>query len=126
MEKLQFDSGVRVFRVNGGEKLCFNPSDPNLYARLEATAEELSKLQREMTGENVPQMLQKTDRQLKKLLGEIFPGNDMEKIFGGVNLLSPTATGKCVFENFMAALSPILARGAEECAKRLMELQDAK
>ena len=52
--------------------------------------------------------------------------NDMEKLFGGVNLLAPTATGKCVFENFMAALSPILERGAESCAKMLLEHTDAK
>jgi hypothetical protein len=126
MEKLQFDSGVRTFRVNGGEKLSFNPSDPNLYARLEAAAETLGRLQKEMAGENVPKMLMETDKQLKKLLSEIFPGNDMEKLFGGVNLLAPTATGKCVFENFMAALSPILERGAESCAKMLLEHTDAK
>ena len=26
MEKIQFDSGVRTYRVNGGQKLCFNPA----------------------------------------------------------------------------------------------------
>ncbi len=121
MEKLQFDSGVRVFRVNGGEKLCFHPGDPNLYARLQAAAEKLPEIQKNMAGADVPQLLTQTDRQVKKLLSEVFPGNDMEKIFAGVNLLAPTATGKTVFENFIDALMPILTRGAEDCAKSLMK-----
>lgn len=121
MEKLQFDSGVRIFRVNGGEDLRFNPGDPNLYARLQAASEKLPEIQKDMEGQDVPKMLTETDRQLKGLLCEVFPGNDMEKIFAGVNLLAPTSTGKTVFENFIEALEPILFRGAEACAKSLIK-----
>ena len=127
MEKLQFDSGVRAFRVNGGESLRFNPGDPNLYARLQAASEKLPEIQKAMEGQDIPGMLAETDRQLKALLSEVFPGNDMEKIFAGVNLLAPTATGKTVFENFIGALEPILAKGAESCAKSLIKgVQDEK
>ncbi len=121
MEKLPFDSGVRAFRVNGGESLRFNPGDPNLYARLQAASEKLPEIQKSLSGQDIPKMLAETDRQLKKLLNEVFPGNDMEKIFGGVNLLAPTGTGKTVFENFIDALEPILAKGAESCAKSLIK-----
>ena len=121
MEKLQFDSGVRTYRVNGGESLRFNPSDPNLYARLQAASEKLPEMQKAMEGETIPEMLIKTDRQLKALLSEVFPGNDMEKLFAGVSLLAPTATGKTVFENFIDALEPILLKGAESCAKSLIK-----
>ena len=33
MEKLQFDSGVKSFRINGAGVLRFHPGDPNLYSR---------------------------------------------------------------------------------------------
>ena len=121
MEKLQFDSGVRVFRVNGGGSLRFHPGDPNLYARLQAASEKLPEIQKSLSGEDIPKMLAETDRQLKALLSEVFPGNDMENLFDGVNLLAPTATGKTVFENFIGALEPILQKGAEGCAKSLIK-----
>ena len=124
MEKLQFDSGVRAYRVNGGESLCFNPGDPNLYARLQAAGERLEEMRKEFRGDDVPKMLGQLDKQLKALLSEVFPGNDMEKIFGGVNLLSPTRSGKTVFENFMAALEPILVQGAADCAKSIVGEKD--
>ncbi|MBE6943303.1 MAG: hypothetical protein E7453_03455 [Ruminococcaceae bacterium] len=120
MEKLQFDCGVRTFRVNGGESLRFNPADPNLYARLQSAGERLADIQKEMGGDDVPKMLWEADKKLKGLLCEVFPGNDMEKLFAGVNLLAPTKSGKTVFENFMEALEPILTAGAEECAKRIV------
>lgn len=121
MEKLQFDSGVRAFQVNGGESLRFHPGDPNLYARLQAASEKLPEIQKSLSGEDIPKMLAETDRQLKALLSEVFPGNDMEKLFDGVNLLAPTTTGKTVFENFIHALEPILSKGAESCARSLLK-----
>ena len=33
MEKLQFDSGIKEYKINGAGVLRFNPGDPNLYAR---------------------------------------------------------------------------------------------
>ncbi|MBQ3000392.1 MAG: hypothetical protein IJD63_01445 [Oscillospiraceae bacterium] len=121
MEKLQFDSGIRTFRVNGGESLRFNPADPNLYTRLQAASDKLPEIQKSLSGTDVPKMLTETDGQLKRLLSEVFPGNDMEKIFAGVNLLAPTATGKTVFENFICALEPILQQGAQCCAQSLIK-----
>ena len=34
MEKLRFDNGVKSYRLGSCGVLRFNPSDPNLYARL--------------------------------------------------------------------------------------------
>ena len=41
MEKIQFDSGVRSYRINGGGILRFNPGDPNLYSRFLEAGEKL-------------------------------------------------------------------------------------
>ena len=49
MEKIQFDSGVRSYRINGGQVLRFNPGDPNLYARFLDSLEELTALEAELT-----------------------------------------------------------------------------
>ena len=124
MESLEFDSGVRAYRVNGGGVLHFHPGDPNLYARLQAAGEKLHQMQREAAGEDIPTVLREMDEKLKMLLCEVFPGNDIPALFGGVNLLAPTQSGKTVFENFMAALEPILAEGAAQCAKSILGGRD--
>ena len=123
MEQLQFDSGVRTYRVNGGETLCFNPADPNLYARFQEVEEKLRGLSQTFDGEggDMLTLLQMTDRELKALLCWVFPGNDFEKIFTGVNLLAVTQTGKTVLENFLDALTPILCEGAECFAQGVAE-----
>ena len=121
MEKLQFDSGVRTYRVNGGQCLCFNPCDPNLYARFQEAEEKLRQLEEGLSqnGEDVVSTVQQMDKDLKKLLAWVFPGNDFEKILFGVNLLAVTKTGKTVLENFLEALSPILCEGAESFAQTI-------
>lgn len=121
MENLQFDSGVRTYRVNGGEALCFNPSDPNLYARFQEAEEKLSQMGEHISGEtgDVLNLMHQTDKELKKLLSWVFPGNDFDKLLAGINLLAVTKTGKTVLENFLDALAPILTEGAEHFAQGL-------
>lgn len=45
MNQLNFDSGVVVFKVNGGADLAFNPTDADLMARLVESAKTLNGLQ---------------------------------------------------------------------------------
>ena len=123
MEQLQFDSGMRTYRVNGGETFSFHPADPNLYARFQEAEEKLSGMGEAFSQEtgDVLTVMQKTDRELKSLLSWVFPGNDFEKIFSGVHLLAMTKTGKTVLENFLDALAPILYEGAESFAQGVAE-----
>ena len=121
MEKLNFDSGVQTFRVGGGV-LRFNPSDPNLYARFLEAADKLTALERELTeqapGGDAIALLQEADRRVKDLLRQVFGGdNDLDAVFAGVNLLAVGGNGERVLTNFLAALEPVLTRGARACAK---------
>lgn len=120
MDKLQFDSGVRCFKVNGGACLRFNPADPNLLQRFLEAEQKLSAVEETLTrsGEAPLELLARADREIKRLLADIFgPGNDFDAIFQGMNLLAVAGNGERVITNFLAALEPVLLRGARSCAK---------
>ena len=112
MEQIQFDTGLREYRVGGGT-LRFNPADPNLYARFLEAVEALSTL--EVT--DGISGLKDMDRQAKAILQTVFgPENDLDAVFGGMNLLAMGSNGHRVLENFLSALEPILTEGALRCA----------
>lgn len=120
MEKIQFDSGVREYKINGMGVLRFNPGDPNLYARFMEAAEKIDALQKELSrqseteGTGVLHLLQTADQKMKALLGWVFgEGNDFDKLLGGVNLLAVAGNGERVVTNLFEALQPILLSGVE-------------
>ena len=125
MEKIQFDSGIREYKLNGMGVLRFNPGDPNLYARFLEAVEEMKNMEKTMAsragdqeGMTVLKILQDADKQIKQSLNRVFgEGNDFDKILGGVNLLAIGANGERVVTNLFAALQPILLQGAEACAR---------
>lgn len=118
MEKIVFDSGIREIPLGEGV-LRFNPTDPNLYARFFQAAEEF-KLPPCDSEEDPVIMLTKLDKHLKQKLGEIFGcGNDFDAILGGVSLLAVAGDGNRVLDNLLAALTPVLAEGAQKCADSL-------
>lgn len=128
MERIQFDSGVKSYRLNGGSLLRFNPGDPNVYARFLDAADKFQQVEQEMTqraqcvpdgdGAAVVQLLQEADKQMKQVLTWVFgQENDFDKILGGINLLAVAGNGERVITNLLAALQPVLIQGAEECAK---------
>lgn len=121
MEKLTFDTGVKRYKVGAGV-LAFNPTDPNLYSRFLSCLEELEQMEKQLqeaplSGEELIKRLQEADTQVKAALSRVFPGNDMEAIFQGVSLLALSANGSRVLTNFLAALEPILRKGAMLCAQ---------
>lgn len=129
MEQIQFDSGIRQYRINGGQILRFHPADPNIYARFSQAVQKLGDLEKSLTqqaqtlqeGDSVGllELLEKADRELKALLNWVFgPGNDFDTLLGGVNLLAMTTNGKRVIDNLLQALEPVLLQGAEDCADR--------
>ena len=131
MEKIQFDSGIRQYKLNGMGVLRFNPGDPNLYARFLEAAEKIGSLEQELAGqaesENIITLLQSADRKMKELLGWVFgPGNDFNELLGGVNLLAMAGNGKRVVTTLFDALQPALLAGAEEMTRAETEKAVAK
>lgn len=133
MEKLQFDSGIKEYRINGAGVLRFNPGDPNLYARFLEAGDKLLQVEKDMTawasklpenagGSEMLQLMAEADKQMKQVLNWVFgAGNDFDKILGGVNLLAVANNGQRVVTNLLNALQPILLEGAERCAREKVD-----
>lgn len=128
MEKIQFDSGIKQYKINGNGVLQFNPADPNVYARFMEAAQKIKQLEQQLRakastaqdegGAQIVQLMADADKQMKDILGWVFgEGNDMNAILGGVNLLAMASNGERVVTNLFAALQPILMEGAQSCAK---------
>ena len=124
MEKIQFDAGLRSYRINGGGVLRFNPCDPNVYNRfleaapkLQAVEEELTRQAEETQGEDIIKVLSAADEKMKGILNWVFGGdNDFHKLLSGVNLLAVAENGQRVVTNLFDALEPVLIEGAKRCA----------
>lgn len=128
MEKLNFDSGIKEFKINGSGVLRFNPGDPNVYARFLEAAEKIQGVEMALTeqaketsqedsGKAAVKLMAEADKQMKEILGWVFgPANDFDKILGGVNLLAVAGNGERVVSNLFAALQPVLVEGAQRCA----------
>ena len=124
MKKLNIDTGVEEFSVNGQGVLRFNPADPNLYHRFFAAGRTLNDYDAALTkalqtveGDEQAcaaaglRLLNEYDGKIKALLTGIFgPENDFDAILGGVNLAG-------VVQNLLEALTPILREGAERRLK---------
>lgn len=127
MENLIFDNGVKEYSINGRATLCFNPADPNVYARYVDSVEKINQIETEMRtagaalDENAPDYAKKSldimrdaDAKVKAMLRETFgPQNDFDAIFDGVNVMGVAVNGKMVITNFMEMLAPILEDGAK-------------
>ena len=121
MDQLKVDLGIEEFDLGCGV-LRFNPADPNLYARFLDLEPQLESLQQALSqktaqatdARSLLKALEDTDRKLKNLLTGVFgEENDFSKLLCGVNLLSTAGNGLSVAENLLAALEPVLERGAE-------------
>ena len=126
MEKIQFDSGVKRYKLGQGV-LQFNPGDPNVYARFMEAVESLKNLERELVeqakgldgeGAQVVALMKSADEKMKSTLNWVFGhGNDFDEMLGGVNLLAVAGNGQRVATNLFAALEPVLVAGAQSCAE---------
>lgn len=126
MEKIQFDSGVRSYRINGAGILRFNPCDPNLYRRFMEAVEKLQAVEAELTqqaetaqAQDIVKLMGAADEKMKGILNWVFGGdNDFHKLLGGVNLLAVAENGERVVTNLFEALEPVLVAGAKRCASQ--------
>lgn len=131
MEALNFDSGIREYKINNNGVLRFNPGDPNVYARFLEAAQKIQGIEDEMAaktktlhdaednGGTVLRILADADKQMKEVLGWVFgKGNDFDEIMEGVNLMAVASNGERVVTNLLNALLPIIQEGAEKCAEQ--------
>ena len=133
--KLNIDTGVREYEINGGEAngggtLRFNPADPNVYERFLRAQGKVQAIEEELTerGKNLPQesgeagqavveLMAGADRRVKEVLSWVFgPQNDFDALLGGVNIMAVATKGERVVTNLFAALLPVIQAGAEACA----------
>lgn len=127
MENIQFDSGIRTYRINGEGILRFNPGDPNVYARFLEAVEKLKEAEKELTEQvqtsqdaQIVELVSQADKKMKEILNWVFgEGNDFGQILKGVNLLAVADNGESVITNLFAALEPVLIAGAKRCAGEL-------
>ena len=129
MEVLNFDSGIREYKINNNGVLRFNPGDPNVYARFVEASEKIQGIEKELEtkaktvdnedGAAVLHILSTADKQMKEVLSWVFgKGNDFNEIMEGVNLMAVATNGERVITNLLNALLPIIQEGAETCAKQ--------
>ena len=137
MERIIFDSGIKEYQINDNGVLRFNPSDPNVYARVMDAMEKIQSVEdslvskakeiekgesQEESGAAALRLMAEADRETKNILTEVFgKENDFDDILGGVNLLAVASNGERVITNFLAAIQPIMVAGAENCAKQQVD-----
>ena len=135
MKKLNFDTGIQEFDINGTGILRFNPSDPNVYNRFFESKDRIDKLAEEYTGkekdaegvhldekgwpaEKQLAFMRELDTKIKDELSYVFgKENDFDSIFAGVNLLAATTHGDLVITNFLTAILPVIENGAQKYAE---------
>lgn len=136
MEKIQFDSGIRSYKLGSGT-LRFNPGDPNVYIRFMEACDSFRGIEKDLVaqakllpgedlGTAAVALLQKADKQMKDLLNGVFVGNDFDKLLEGVNLLAVADNGERVITNLLKALEPVLLAGAQQCASHTAQAAAAK
>ncbi len=135
MPTLSFDTGVKEYDVDGRAKLRFNPSDPELYARVldfvdksDEIEMRYAALKEVMTGEmdeqgfpvggvEVVTKIRQLDRELKDTLADIFGhDNDFDAIFDHRSCLAVTDTGRNILNNFFEAIAPIILKSTPSAA----------
>jgi len=123
-EILSFDTGVKEFIING-VPVRFNPADPNLYSRFSDLQSEVERIESDFSEKrsqcsDTADLLTLTtqyDKQVKSMLSEVFGGADMDAVFGGTSVISPTDGGNMAIKNFFDCLTPIIQEGVKEYAK---------
>lgn len=115
---INFDLGVERFYINNSKDkyLEFNPLDTNLYdkfLKLQAFFESIDLKEKNFSNENdIMCFIGEQDIKLKSYLDDIFGVGACERVFGTLNLFTPTQKGTTIFENFIEALTPIIEKSA--------------
>lgn len=131
MNSLKIDSGVKSFCINDDPSrvIRFNPSDVYFAERFYELVQEFkgdgkregmdARFKRESEkadslpeGEKEPftfNLLREMDTYFREKLDYAFGEGTSEAAFGNVNIVSRTDNGQTVLENFLDAVSPVIA-----------------
>ena len=136
-QMIRFDDGIKEYQINNNGVLRMNPGDPNLYDRffqaqgkllavekdlvekgkaVQLLPDDASDLQKAETGSQMVHLLAEADIKSKEVLNWVFPGNNFDRLLGGVNCMAVAVNGERVITNLMDALAPIITEGAKNCA----------
>lgn len=139
MEQIIFDSGIKEYQINKGGVLRFNPSDPNVYERFTGAINKIRAVEQEMSakakiledknsgnsGAEALKIMREADQKMKKILNEIFGGeNDFDALLENVNLMAVATNGERVVVNLLEALKPVMEEGAKACVSQ--QVSEAK
>lgn len=135
-QKLVIDDGLIRLDINGNGILKFNPSDFNVYERFYALTKELPEIERkyhaeveivpaELTEHDVQELTGREldrakaiDAEIKAKLSFAFgPGNDFDKLLGGVNIMAFGSNGERIISNLLNALIPYVENGVKKHAE---------
>lgn len=106
MGELNFQTTRKIYTVNGGAEISFDPSDISFVHRLHDLIDKMERQQKEVTSED-PQDVFKTaarlDAEMRAEIDAAFGEPVCDKVFGTVNVLS-LAGGLPVCMNFLLAV----------------------
>ena len=109
MAELIFDTGLKTYKVNGGQEITFNPADVAFVQRLYNTFNELSESQDglvtpgEIDGNRLFMLAEQKDRAMREKIDAIFGTPIGDKVFGSMSVYA-LAGGLPLWCNFLLAV----------------------
>lgn len=109
MAELIFDTGLKTYKVNGGQEISFNPADVSFVKRLYNAFNELSEGQDgviapdETDGKKMFELAEQKDRAMREKIDAIFGEPICDKVFGSMSVYA-LAGGLPLWCNFLLAV----------------------
>ena len=146
MNNLDFNSGVKTYKVNGGAEISFNPTDANFIQSLYTTMEDLEKASQDFE-KRAAEVNEEDPVEIFKLAGEkdavfrekinaLFPEEDAcTAMFGKMHVDALTDDGLPLWANFLLAVldacggvayDKLLAKGNAKINKYLNKYKKTK
>ena len=109
MAELIFETGLKRYKVNGGEEISFNPADMAFVKRLYTAFDDLSAEQdsisnpEEMEGHKLFELVEQKDAAMRQKIDAAFGSPVCEKVFGSMSVYA-LAGGLPLWCNFLLAV----------------------
>lgn len=106
MNELNFQTSKKVYTVNGGAQIAFDPADINFANRLYGLMNELEAMEKEEAPQDPLEVFKvavERDKVMRAKIDAVFEEPVCDKIFGTTNVFSP-AGGMPVCMNFLMAV----------------------
>jgi hypothetical protein len=128
MTNISYSTGVKEYVLNGDEnnKIRINVTDFNIMKRWKEADEEIQKLVTPR-GQRTIEEAERIDNEVRKWLNYVFNTDVCTPAFGNTSILSPLPDGRLLFQSFMEAFLPQIAKDIEAAGAasqiRLNELE---